>query len=555
LTTRPSPQWGKKDVSGDETGPSLPPVSPSPAPFEGMEQVMAAIGFPSSPPPARRGVLSDELFESPNDEEGPSLPPPLDVEAVLRDRSRDSVQYPFATKNAQVSSEDRIPFPPSPEKTSGSSRSPQKSGRSASNGDAAHEDEEDEEEEEGDIEIGDDDEGAVASAEPSSGRASGSMSSLGHPIASRFPFQIHRHRGSLSPTTNSWSGYSHSTHSTGNRESMDSQSPLSHAGSSTSGIPMPRRHPQQSQGRGRARAGTVPATTLSSSPSPILFPQGGRSRTDSIPSQSLGPAVYESNLSDEHEYIEGEEIMEQPEPEGPHEEAEGADVVGLLSPPSAGPSPRTSFVAMRSRGTSHRRRSRSTSNSNSHSGSSSSRSRTGSSISAAARSRTQSLIQGIASASRSSVDLARRARANSSMARLEEDVPYSSDTHSHSRSGSDAIASSQENYTFGQPPPGHPLHPLRTQVQLEPSDESQAGGSIPTVTRVASSEVLVSSSTSGPSSGRQSEHTTSAATEREKPHEGEEASTHTGPGSHPDVSTVVPSVVTDPTDIEGAANH
>jgi hypothetical protein len=31
-----------------------------------MEQVMAAIGFPSAPPPARRGVLSGE-FEEPEE--------------------------------------------------------------------------------------------------------------------------------------------------------------------------------------------------------------------------------------------------------------------------------------------------------------------------------------------------------------------------------------------------------------------------------------------------------------------------------------------------------
>jgi hypothetical protein len=43
-------------------------TTPAPTPgFEGMEQVMAAIGFPSAPPPARRGVLSGELFEEPEE--------------------------------------------------------------------------------------------------------------------------------------------------------------------------------------------------------------------------------------------------------------------------------------------------------------------------------------------------------------------------------------------------------------------------------------------------------------------------------------------------------
>jgi hypothetical protein len=40
-----------------------------------------------------------------------------------------------------------------------------------------------------------------------------------------------------------------------------------------------------------------------------------------------------------------------------------------------------------------------------------------------------------------------RSRANSSMARLEEDIVYSSD--SRSRSGSEGVHSSHENYTFG----------------------------------------------------------------------------------------------------------
>ena len=33
--------------------------------LEGMEQVLAAVGFPSVPPPARMAVLSEDLFEEP----------------------------------------------------------------------------------------------------------------------------------------------------------------------------------------------------------------------------------------------------------------------------------------------------------------------------------------------------------------------------------------------------------------------------------------------------------------------------------------------------------
>jgi hypothetical protein len=71
----------------------------------------------------------------------------------------------------------------------------------------------------------------------------------------------------------------------------------------------------------------------------------------------------------------------------------------------------------------------------------------------AVRSRAQSLIHSIEAASRSSLDLIQsmRSHANSSMARLEEDMAYSTD--SRSRSGSEGVHSSNENYTFGVNPP------------------------------------------------------------------------------------------------------
>ncbi|KAJ7833054.1 hypothetical protein B0H14DRAFT_3871772, partial [Mycena olivaceomarginata] len=57
---------GKREATDAEADMSELLVGTMPAPtlgFEGMEQVMAAIGFPSAPPPVRRGVLSGELFE------------------------------------------------------------------------------------------------------------------------------------------------------------------------------------------------------------------------------------------------------------------------------------------------------------------------------------------------------------------------------------------------------------------------------------------------------------------------------------------------------------
>jgi hypothetical protein len=615
LTTKLSARWGKKDIP-DDAGPLLPPVSPSPG-FEGVEQVLAAIGFPSAPQAARRGVLSDELFESPTDENPPALPE-LDVSAIIpkikkmtskeRQDRQDvgpsgplmTLPYPFTVKASQVSSDDRIPFPPS-------TRSSSKKTSSSGTGDTVEDedseedddndddddeddDEEESEDEDDEEEEGEDDGGADGSVDPSSGRASGSMSSLGQPVSSQYPFQFRipqRSSGGSqmspgpmsSPSSNSRSIHSAMSRSTGNGESSDSRSPRSNSFSipgAAGGIPMPPRHPQQG-GRGRTRAGSVPATSLPSSPISLAFPTSRpprtRTRTDSGVSQTFGgePEVYDSNGEEDHS-DRGEVMMEQPEPEGPHEEAETGDVVGLLSPSSAGPSPRTSFVGLRSRSTSHRQRgqrsrsgSDSRSNSHSGSGSSSSRSRAGSQISEAVRLRTQSLIQAISSASKSSVDLAqsaRRSRANSSMARLEEDIPYFSDVHSHSRSGSDAL-SSGENYTFGIPPFGHPLHPLRAQAHSAGGD-TQAGEGIPTVTRTESSSQLQPSpsnlSVTAPSE-HHSEQTVTNNTEKapERPEPVEEPAGRIYPGdvdpsvtsSHPDISTASPSFVTTPPTVEG----
>ncbi|KAJ3979955.1 hypothetical protein F5890DRAFT_807692 [Lentinula detonsa] len=556
VTARPlSGRWGhhkKLSDMSDLLGTAYPlPMPESPGGFEGMDRLMAAVGLPSESliQQPRRGILSDELFKQP--EAGPSAirgryEEPADLAAIIpkvvqrTSKERDvplpsaplmKLPYPFTTSGAQVSSDDeKIPFPPSPSVLSFKESSSGTKSRSKDNGTT-------EEEEEGEVEEvveGDEEEEEVASGaqttseDPSSssgsGRASNSMSSLGHPVSSRYPFQFrHPTRGAsyssgvpshATPPSNGHSiasRFSQNTRSTGNRESVDSHSPRSHytSGSdaaspiSMSGLPMPPRHPQQYQGRGRARAGTVPVPSVQSSPS-IDFPRRARVRgrnSDPYHTSEPEPALWSSDLEHEDDLEDDsriedsriedsimdsrieDSIMEQPEPEGSQEAAEGEDVVGLLSP-SGVPSPRTSFSALRHRAStlsSHHHRSsgagsgsgsRSGSNSrtNSHSGSSSgSRSRAGSmSVVMSVRSRAQSLMQNVSSASRSSLELvqdAMRSRANSSMARLEEDSPYYSDrTHSRSASGSDGLMSSQENYTFGQ---RLPFRAHRDQVEEE----------------------------------------------------------------------------------------
>jgi len=168
---------------------------------------------------------------------------------------------------------------------------------------------------------------------------------------------------------------------------------------------MPLRHPQP--GRGRARAGTVP-TSFPTSPSPGLFPGRlpSRLRSDSQNTESVSSG-YESSLSEpldepeeEEEHVEAQ-MMEQSEPEGPREAAEGKDSVGLLGVMPR--SPRSSNASSR------RRRGRGDSRtglhasreSDSQSASILSRSRAGSAV----RSRAQSLIQSLGATSRSSIEL------------------------------------------------------------------------------------------------------------------------------------------------------
>ncbi|KAI6008835.1 hypothetical protein F5J12DRAFT_905195 [Pisolithus orientalis] len=505
LTVKPS----RSEEGGDE---GMLGVSTTPA-FD-VEQVLAAIGLPSAPTPARRAPISGDFFEPKKGGIGmaPTPPPELSdiIPKVVRKSSTErpvagpsaplmKLPYPFTGYGAQASPKDQIPFPPSP----GSRKEKRRSPTSSSAGPESEEDAEEEE--------GEEDE------EEEDPRTSGSLSSLGQPIMSRYPFQFrrpHGRGGSVSsgpatrstpqsdemPSSNTRSSHSQSTRSTGNQETS-SESPMSHGvGSSVmsspasghasgSPIPMPPRHPQP--GRGRARAGTVPTSYLyPTSPSPVI--SSGRN-TDNLGSGYEGRGSLNPKM------------MEQPEPEGPHEAAEGEDSVGLL-----GVMPRT-----------RRRRGRRDSRSNSHSSQSDSQSRSASSRSragSAVRSRTQSLIQSLSAASRSSLDVVQAIRSRtSSMARLEEDPGHISDSRSHS--GSAGSGSGSARSATGEP---------------------------------------LSSSRLRPASSTPSIATTSAFTARPdagpREHSGERSGIAIPAGrgeSRPDISTAAQSFVTAPTTLAG----
>ncbi|KAI0320240.1 hypothetical protein OF83DRAFT_631016 [Amylostereum chailletii] len=485
------PQSGlKKEVSEPAT----------PVAFQGVEQVLAAVGLGGGvPTAARRGMLSQELFDTPkegNSRKGsPVEEEPDTAQYATRPDPKDApittLPYPFTGFGVkrEEPSQEQIPFPPSPGLPG----------------------EEDEESPEGEEEYEEEEAEPRTSEDPSSfsGRQSNSMSSLGQPIPSRYPFQF-RHPGrggSLSstgspgfsarshrtPQSKSTSSHTHThstggsrvSRSTGNAESSDS--PMSFAGSSGApspvgmSMPMPPRHPSSSNGVAgrRQRSGTVP-TPSSPSPAvggPIGFPYG-RPRTRTRTSESVGtdlePSVlYESEFEDGPVGpldLSGEEAQSHaggpsPEPEGSQEALEREDSVGLLSPQ---PSPKTSSSGLRAHSGSsgsvnrfNRSRSRHTSaGSGSRSGSNSRHNshHSVSSVSVAGigargiRSRAQSLIHSVGSASRSSIEIvlsSGRARAQSAV-RLED---YDEGAES-SLYFSEGGLSSPENYTFGQPVSG-----------------------------------------------------------------------------------------------------
>ncbi|KAF8641631.1 hypothetical protein AX16_009857 [Volvariella volvacea WC 439] len=320
LTNRPSSRQGslsrgaggppKSRSGGDDEG--APP-------FENMERVFAAVGLPSSPPTARRGVLSEKLFEVPTDragrrtpidladvlpttsggknDEGEIVVTPVAEPPLIQPAPVKNVPYPFTTPGAaQLSSKDKIPFPPSPSRSkkskksgssgdgsggtpcttsggssgSGGSAGESSGSRSRDDHDNVHHAHHHDEDEEMDVQedVDEDDDGFETN--PSlAGRASDSISSLGQPISAtggntRYPFQFrrptsvtagygrglgsssissgaapshasHAHTRSTQSGVSGVSGYTHTTQSTGNRESSDSHSPRSHTTSSFSG--------------------------------------------------------------------------------------------------------------------------------------------------------------------------------------------------------------------------------------------------------------------------------------------------------------------------------
>lgn len=517
-----------------------------------LDRVLAAAGLPTVPTPARRGVLRGELFNTPPEarkdlpqenaaEERPiSRPESAAVASVKRNSREQSPSnmspYPFTTYPAKVSSEDpiprpqsastqdKIPFPPSP-------RQSEHDNREEADELEGEEDEEDFEDEECD-------EFGLGVEEPSSsGRASGSMSSLGHQIPSRFPFQFRhvsrRSRGGRSSVGTSHTQQSKSTSNQTSsasyygmartlsspdrrRESQGSSSPWSPSGSVAqspsawtgnrssdasagaerlSPIPMPpgRAHRPRQQ---RASLPTLPVSALPTAFADIVY---NRARSQSASTaQSTGPRPHPpySTSGDDDDEIEQslsrteEGMLTDPEPEGSQEELEREDSVGLLS---GGPSPRSSLGGLRNRSNVSltnlsvpypRRRGRhssASSQSNSNSRSSGSRaesfsgSHSGASRSASqVRSRAQSLIQSIGAAGRSNVSIEQSQRSRTnSLARVSEHRQSEDSGVGTSSGASHGVSARAEN--VGDDTFGQPIQ-LRVESPAT-SDKSNGSGS------------------------------------------------------------------------------
>ncbi|KAI0065128.1 hypothetical protein BV25DRAFT_1836476 [Artomyces pyxidatus] len=514
LTLRP-PRPAKKETSEAVPGEA----------FEGIDQVLAAVGLGGgAPTPARRGMLSEDLFESPQeDNTRKSSPVAASEHAEKPEEEGPNMQpYPFPGFGPKKSDSDleQIPFPPSP-------GLPDEDAEETPEDEEVDDDDDDDEYEE----VEEEEAEPRTSGEPSSfsGRASNSLSSLGQPVPSRYPFHFrHPGRGGSMSSTNSPGAISHitpqskstsththstrnskSTRSTGNGESSDS--PMSMGSSSAAsppGMPMPPRHPTSGAQR-RQRAGTVP---MPSSPTPAVGAPIGfaytraRRRTES--GTDMEPSIlYESD----GEGVVGPLALETasrtggttPDPEGSQEGSQEAlereDHVGLLS---AGPSPTGSSTALRNRNgsavslsrLSNGSRSRTTSiynRSRSRHGSAASGSRSGSnsrhnshhsmsSISVALgagdaiRSRAQSLIHSVGSASRSSIEIVLGGRVRAQSAVRLEDYDEGAESSSSPYMSEDAM-SNPENYTFGQPVVGGAGMGRRAARALHSEDENGSG--------------------------------------------------------------------------------
>ncbi|KAL5501121.1 hypothetical protein ACEPAH_9508 [Sanghuangporus vaninii] len=208
-----------------------------------LDRVLAAAGLPTVPTPARRGMLHEELFSTPPEmrrellEEGGireitvSSPQPGTKESSSRssgERPPSNMKpYPFTmyparqgSQDAGLPSQERIPFPPSPRTSKHSDREgTEREGTGEEEEAEGVEVEEEEEEDDYDNEEGYDEFG-LSIEEPSSGRNSASMSSLGQQIPSRFPFQF-RHISRRSRGGRSSAG-THQSRSTSDKTSSAS---------------------------------------------------------------------------------------------------------------------------------------------------------------------------------------------------------------------------------------------------------------------------------------------------------------------------------------------
>lgn len=414
--------------------------------FEGIEKVLAAVGFPNTASPSRRGILSEDLFAAPvassvlstaqqrepqkqefptieplrylhEEEPGPSrgmftgLEPPKMAKRDSKDKIPGSstapllnLPYPFSKPGTgQVSSNDLVVFPvgggakPDSKKSkssgsaqgshSGTSNSESTSNSGSANASGSGEDNEEEEEEDEDEDEDDEEADEFDSEEPSE-PASGSMSSLGHPINSpsryfgarrpghgRSPSGVssgmssggagvsggsHAHSHSMSSshgTKSVMGGASVLSQSTGNKESTDSEfgvvegRSLSHGSSPLSAIPMPPRHPHP-QGQGRGRSGTAPSSSSTAAAlagtlhtTPIAFPtvHHQRRRADSGRGVMVDPALfYGSDIEGQHE-LNDDDLDELPDDDddlvsdndNEDEQGEQEDRVGLLGVPTS----------------------------------------------------------------------------------------------------------------------------------------------------------------------------------------------------------------------------
>ncbi|KAI9456816.1 hypothetical protein BJY52DRAFT_1187652 [Lactarius psammicola] len=545
--------------------------------FDGIEKVFAAVGLGGAatqqPPQARRGMLSRDLFESPKDApsrksspangqgQGQEVVPPL-PEARVRETTMEggknapikNLPYPFPGFGPRESSEqEQVPFPPSP-------------GLPDEGEEGDHDGEgEGEEGEEGDIVVEVDKEGEEVefeeeeaqprtSEEPSSfsGRASNSLSSLGQPIPSRYPFSF-RHpgrggsisstgsppfafsRATATPQSKSTSTRaSRETRSTGNAEtttdasSPSAGSPVSVGAASSSvhspqdpisGMPMPPRHPGAGAS-GRQRAGTVPIPVSPTPPGAIsatrprqqllLDEHHHRQQQQRLSTESIGSG---SDREDDHASRSG-----QPSPDGSLEAREREDSVGLLSPspPSSQSSPRVSLLGSRSRNGSAaslarisgafrpRSRSRHTSSGSGTGTGSGASSRHNSHVSLSSvslalgghRARAHSLIQSIADASHSSIELVlgRTPSSQPGAVRLGE----ASDADASASDG--GALSNPENHTFGMPVVGGAGTALPRRAGMRARTLESTTARSPPISPVSSVSVSSSSARGGTAS-------------------------------------------------------